>query len=394
MKFDVIIIGGAMVGATLACALGQSDLKIALIEAAPFHPTHPDTRLIALTASSCCLLDNLGIWSTLLSQATPIQQVHVSQQGRFGITRISAQEIGLSTLGHVVPAQDINNALLAALQETKNIHLIYSATLQSLIQDAESVTISVKTTSGTQEYTADVLIGADGSHSTVRQLLAIPTQKIDHHQSAIVTTTELNREHKNIAYERFQKQGAIAMLPLIGNRVGTVWTAANKIIDQLMQLDEREFLRELQQQFGYRLGRLQHSSQRATYPLVMQYAEQQNKENVLLIGNAAHTLYPIAAQGLNLAFYEVARLTEYLLAQTSLKNCIQKFPAHHSQQNFSKTISNGLLELFSNDFLLLSVARQVGMVGFDICTTAKKHFTDAILARKDHVPKLLLRKTL
>jgi len=386
MKFDIIIIGGGMVGGALAYTLSKGPWQIALIDAT--GPANEDTRLIALNEGSCCLFKNSGIWPDLAPYAAPIQQIHVSHQGHFGIARIEAHELGLDTLGHVVPASHINSALFTALHTAENIKLFCPATLKTLTQDADTVTISIDTAQGTEEYTANIVIGADGSHSTVRELLGISTQEIDYQQSALVTITQLARDHKNIAYERFQEEGAIAMLPLTGTQAATIWTASNTHIRHLMQLNDTEFLQQLQQQFGYRLGRLQQIGKRAIYPLYMQQAQQQKKQNVLLIGNAAHTLHPIAAQGLNLALYEVAMLTEYFLAQKSLKRCLQNLPFDYLQQNFRLSLSHGLTELFSKDLFPLNMARQAGMIGFDQCILLKKYFTSHAMGKSGHVPSL------
>lgn len=387
MKFDIIIIGGGMVGAALAYTLSKGPWEIALIDASA--PPNEDARLIALNEGSCCLFKNIGIWPELASYAAPIQQIHVSHRGHFGITRIEAHELGLDALGHVVPASYINTALLTALLNVKNIKLFCPASLKTLAQHTDAVTISIDTAQGTtEEHTADIVIGADGSHSTVRELLGIATQRIDYQQSALVTITELAREHKNIAYERFQEEGAIAMLPLTGARAATIWTASTTHITHLMQLNETAFLQQLQQHFGYRLGRLQQIGKRAIYPLYMQQAQQQKKQNVLLIGNAAHTLHPIAAQGLNIALYEVAVLTEYFLAQKSLKKCLQNLPCDHLQQHFRLSLSHGLTELFSKNLLPFNIARQAGMIGFDQCTLLKKYFINHAMGKSGHVPRL------
>jgi 2-octaprenyl-6-methoxyphenol hydroxylase len=390
-KFDIIIVGGGMVGAALACALQKNVPRIALIDAAPLQAAD-DMRLIALNDSSCCLFNHIGIGPILATHGAPIKEIHVSHQHRFGITRINAEEVGLTTLGQVVPAKYINAALYAALQKTNNVTLLRSAALQALTQDTDTVTLAVATAAGVQEYSANIVIGADGSQSTVRTLLNISVENIDYQQSALVTTTQLARDHKNIAYERFQNQGVIAMLPLPKSCAATIWTADNASITRLMQMDDQVFLQQLQQQFGYRLGRLQHVSKRAVYPLHMHYAQQQIKQNVLLIGNAAHTLHPVAAQGFNLALYEVALLADYFLAQPAIKGCLHNFPPDRLQQNFSRWLSHGLTQLFSNDFFLLNISRPAGMIGFDICSLAKKSFAKYILGKAGHVPQFFLKK--
>lgn len=386
MNFDIIIIGGGMVGGALALALSNGPWQIALIDA--IEEKTEDARLIALNEGSCCLLNNIGIGSSLATFATAIEQVHVSHRGHFGITRIIAEELGLNTLGHVIPAIHINNAVFTALQIKNNIKIICPATLTALSQNSDTVTLTVTTKDAEQTYTADLVIGADGNHSTVRELLGIPTHKTDYQQSALVTITELARHHKNIAYERFQEKGAIAMLPLTDNRAATIWSAPHSDIANLMKLTNTEFLQQLQQQFGYRLGRLLNIGKRATYPLYMQQAQQRKKQNVLLMGNAAHTLHPIAAQGLNVALHEVAVVTDYLQTQSLLKGCLQNLPDNVLQHNFSHRLSHGLTELFSKDLLPLRIARQIAIMSFDQCTPLKKKFAAHAMGKAGLMPRL------
>ena len=215
---------------------------------------------------------------------------------------------------------------------------------------------------------AAIVIGADGTQSTVRKLLGISTEQIDYQQSALVTITELQRDHKNIAYERFQDTGAIAMLPLTGLRAATIWTARTEMISHLLELSDDAFLTELQKQFGYRLGRLIKTGKRAVYPLKSVRAHQQRQQNVLLLGNAAHTLHPIAAQGLNLALYEVNVLADHLIQKTG---SLDNLPDYLGQQNFSTRLSHQLVRLFSNEFFMLSAARSIGMMGLDIFPALK-----------------------
>lgn len=385
MQFDIIIIGGGMVGAALACSLRHTKLKIALVDATT-HTTE-DHRLIALNYSSYCLLQNLDIWKTLAPHAEAIKEVHVSHQGHFGITRLTAAETSYPTLGYVVPAKYITPALYENLS---HITLIQPATLMNLVQETNQITLTIQTTEGIKNLTGKCIIGADGNHSTVRKLLNISTTTTDYQQSALVTITELQRSHYNIAYERFQKEGAIAMLPLTENRAATIWTASNTVINELMQLDDHTFLHRLQKQFGYRLGRFKKIQKRFTYPLQMIKAETQLKERAILIGNAAHALHPIAAQGLNLALYEIAVLADYFRDNTIEKITLTDFSLQ--QQKTSTRLSHHLTWLFSNDFFVLNAARVVGMLGLDLCLPLKERFTQQAMGQTGAIPSLLQGK--
>lgn len=385
MQYDLMIIGGGMVGATLAAVLKNTDMRIALVDEAKFSSVE-DERLIALNDASVTLFENSGIWQKLLPYATPIKQVHVSKRGRFGITRIDANVVGLPALGYVVPAKYINAALLAHLSDAKNITTIKPATLESLSQDETGVELSIRASESLENYKAKLVIGADGSYSTVRALLHIPTEIVDYEQSALVTTTSLSRDHHHIAYERFLDEGAIAMLPLQDNKVATIWTAANDVIAALMKLSDKDFLEELQKHFGYRLGRLEGIGKRAIYPLKMIKAKYQRDRHVCLIGNAAHTIHPIAAQGLNLALHEVAVVASALLEKNPL------LMDNIGQQSFSQKLSHRLTWLFSCDMFVFNQLRQVGLVGLDVMAGLKKRFATNTIGRSGFMPNLLIRK--
>ncbi len=381
MKFDLIIIGGGMVGVTLAAVLKNTDISIALVDEAK-HSTTEDERLIALNDASVSLFENSGIWPLLKPHAAPIKQVHVSKKGRFGITCIDADIVGLDALGCVVPAKYINAALEAHLADAKNITCIKPATLESLTQDEQGVELSMN---DGKHYQAKLVIGADGSYSTVRTLLEIPTETIDYQQSALVTTTHLSRDHNYIAYERFLDNGALAMLPLTDMKVATIWTAANDVIADLMKLSDQDFLQALQKYFGYRLGRLQGIGKRAIYPLKMIKAKYRRKQHVWLIGNAAHTIHPIAAQGLNLALYEVAVIASALLEKNPV--LMDKI----DNRNFNQQLSHQLTWLFSSDMFVFNQVRQAGLIGLDLLTGLKKRFATKAIGRSGFLPTLLIR---
>jgi 2-octaprenyl-6-methoxyphenol hydroxylase len=384
MPFNVSIVGGGMVGAALAVALKNTSLQIALIEASSM-PLAEDLRLIALNDSSIRLFENIGVWSALKSYATPIEQIHVSHRGHFGMTRIDCKELNLRALGYVVPAKYINTALYSALEGAQNIKLIHSTKVCALRQMEEGVSLDITSDFSIQTLKTDVVIGADGSFSTVRDLLGIAIHKVDYEQSALVTATILKRDHKNIAYERFQTEGAIAMLPLSFNRAATIWTASNEMVAHLMTLTEDEFLTKLQTFFGYRLGRFLSIEKRSTYPLQMIQTKQPLKQNVLLIGNAAHTFHPIAAQGLNLALYEVAHVANYLQNFTE-KVSFKHLPIDSLQENFSKNLSHHLTWLFSSEFFVFNIARPLGLLGLDVLPGLKKRFALQAMGKNRSIP--------
>jgi 2-octaprenyl-6-methoxyphenol hydroxylase len=369
---DVTIIGSGMVGMTLACALKASQAKIALVDAAPCHAMTPH-RLIALNGASYHLFKNIGLGDVLTQYGTPIQKIHVSHRGHFGSVRLSAEEMGYSMIGCVIPEKYIVQGLSGLLSRSENITCYRPEKLTAIEQDHEKNSVTLFTDQ--RELHSKIVIGADGTHSTVRALLKIDITAHDYYQSALVAEVNLSRSHMNVAYERFQESGAIAMLPLLNNTAAMIWTAPNDHIESLKRLDDPLFLKELQDCFGYRLGRFQSISHRATYPLLMQSAVEQIKGRVLLLGNAAHTMHPIAAQGLNTALHETTQLIDYLISLPFFDDAFQHFSFNVSPVNFGSTVSHGLACLFSKKGWWLNPVRSVGMIGFDLCSFAKARFT-------------------
>lgn len=380
----MIIVGGGLVGAGLAAALCDFPLRIALIDAR--MPSNDDPRLFALNLGSCRFLQNLGLWPVLSNHASRIDQVHVSFQGHFGAVRLNCEEVRLPSLGYVIPARFVELALnekLIAQQE--NPHIYRPATLKSLTQKNGCATLVVETASEEKILQSNIVIGADGTESTVREQLNIPVEVVDYQQSALVMRTTLQRSHHHIAYERFKANGAIAMLPLVGNECATIWTDDCSTLSQLKALSDEELLRALQKEFGYRLGRLQQISQRSVFPLRMVRAEKTFDQCVFLLGNSAHTLHPIAAQGFNLALYEVARLVAKIEEKQSQQNSFTSLDLQEiselvqPQQALSIGVSHRLANLFKSHSPILHSFLQLGMIGMDILTPIKKMFMEKII---------------
>lgn len=394
LHYDLIIVGGGLVGAGLAVALRQSNVRIALVDAR--LPGHDDPRLFALNNSSCQFLENLNIWTALAPHAAAIHQVHVSHQGRFGAVRLRAEDLALPTLGHVVPACYIEEVLNEALASLSNCTTYRPAKLHALHQQDGFAQLKIIMEDKEIMLQSPLVIGADGTESTVRKQLNIVTDIVDYQQSALVTRTSLQRSHQQIAYERFHSQGAIAMLPLVGNECATIWTADHATIEQLMSLSDAAFLTELQSQFGYRLGRLLAVSKRHVFPLRMVRAKKAVEQCVFLLGNSAHTLSPIAAQGFNLALYEVAVLVEGIVEKMARQETFTAMDLEgvnaktQKQQAISVGISHRLAQLFSQESHLMTCLIQLGMVGLDIAAPIKSRLLNSMMGRRGQVPHLFL----
>lgn len=387
MHYDLVIIGGGLVGAGAALALQGSGLKIALVDNR--LPSNEDPRLFALNTHSCQFLKYLNLWPKLAPHAAAIHQVHVSHQHHFGTVRLHNEDIGLPELGCVIPAYIIEAAIneqLHHIEQYRPAHL-------KVLAPKEKMELTIETESEERTITATLLIGADGTHSTVRKLVNVNTSLFDYEQSALVTRTRLSRPHHHIAYERFTSQGAIAMLPLNDPSLGshccaTIWTADHAMIKQLMALSDHEFLNTLQQEFGYRLGRFQTTAKRHTYPLQKVKAEKPISKNVFLIGNAAHTLHPIAAQGFNLALFEVGLIVEAIQKHVKQKESLNSLdltaiseqlkPFEKRSVNFSHLLS----QLFLTKSVLRKKALQLGMMGLNYGAPLKKQFIKQMIGKR------------
>jgi 2-octaprenyl-6-methoxyphenol hydroxylase len=314
--FDLIIIGGGLAGASLACALKNTPLKIAVIEAFALNtdaqPSYDD-RTVALSYGSRCIFDAMGLWPSLQPYAQAIDTIHISDRGHFGVTRLTRQQENVPALGYVLENRNIGQQLYQDLHEAKNIHLFCPAELVALQQADDQVAVDILVEGETRHLSAALLVAADGNNSQVMKVLNIGSSRKEYNQSALITNITPGKKHNNVAYERFTDTGPLAFLPMTENRCSVVWTLAPEQAEMLQGLDEKDFLAQLQQRFGFRLGQIKKSGKRHVYPLFLQSATQMASKRVAIIGNAAHSVHPVAGQGFNLALRDVALLAELIV---------------------------------------------------------------------------------
>lgn len=379
-RFDIVIVGGGMNGASLALALAGSGLRLALLESRPLdasdRPSYDD-RAIALALGSVRILDRLGVWPQLQPQAEPIRQIHISDRGHFGFCRIDRAEEGVDYLGQVALARDIGLALDQGLRQA-NLTLICPATLLDFEQLDARVRLRLSSPEGQRTIDAALLVAADGAESPVRKALGLPVRQWDYGQHALVANITPGRPHQGVAYERFTDTGPLALLPMPGERCAMVWTARDDQVDGLLALDAARFLVRLQQRFGYRLGPFRQLGRRAAYPLRMMQVREHFRGRVLLIGNAAHTVHPIAGQGFNLGLRDVAVLAELLRAAARNgqdpgdEALLRAYVARRDGDQQGVTLATDLLaRLFASPLPPLRWARDLGLLGIDLLPGAK-----------------------
>ncbi len=311
-KFDLIIIGAGMVGAALAASLGNTPLRIAIIEGTP--PEAPDDgqvdlRVSAISRASQHLLEAVGAWPALADHATPYQCMHIWDSGGHGSTTFSATELGENDLGHIVENRRIQFSLWEILQSQSNVTRFCPALLDSLSPGLEQA--EVRLADG-QPLTAQLVVGADGGRSQVRQLAGIATTGWSYGQKTIVGNVTTGRSHQHTAWQRFLPTGPVAFLPLRDGRCSIAWHTQSDDADRLMALDDAAFCAELTKATGQVLGEVQSIGRRGYFPLRRQHAVNYHRGRVALAGDAAHTIHPLAGQGVNLGFLDARVLAEIL----------------------------------------------------------------------------------
>lgn len=397
MHYDIAIIGAGLVGASLALSLKDSGLRVALIDATMSNPA--DKRLFALNISSVNFLSHIGIWDSIAKEASPIHKVHVSRRKRFGVLTLTADDVNLPSLGFMMPARHLEAALFAALQTESAVDCYRPMQLIALQEHVDHVQLTLQQADGeTKSIQAHYVIGADGTHSTVRQLMGWEVHTADAKETAIVTEMTTDQHHQQVAYERFYETGVLAMLPLKDQRLAVILTAPTSDATALLTLSDVDFMAHVQALIGNRLGKLQTVLPRASYPLATVLAKQAASKRVLLLGNAAHTVHPVAAQGFNLALFEVALFIDAMMNQLQKQNSLAGFDCaaieaqFAMQQTISINASSRLSSMLRKPSLCADLSLQFGMGVLEMSGLLKQQFIHAMLGRFKAVPRLMAEK--
>lgn len=401
--YDLVIAGGGMVGASLACALlpvAQAlQLKIALVELQPlpppgenrFQPSY-DARSTALAYGARSFYQATGVWQRLREHLTPIEHIHVSDRGRFGATRLHAADEKVPALGYVVENHWLGQVLLDHIRQDDSgcLDFICPAEIESLAPGEGCSLLSVKTPDAQLQLQTELAVIADGGRSGLREALGIVCEERYYAQHALVANVSLDRPHQHIAYERFTESGPMALLPgetLNGEyRCGLVWTLPDNDVTDILALDDAAFLQQLQQVFGYRAGRFVRVGERYHYPLKLTLAQEQVRAGLVVLGNAAHAMHPIAGQGYNLALRGVTDLAENLIASRQMGRSLgdlTRLQAYELQRKADqlRTIgfSDKTMRLFSNTNPVLGLGRSLGLQMLDVCPLGKTLFARAAM---------------
>ena len=401
MHYDIVVAGGGMVGASLALAIAPLGLRVAIVEPvardAAGQPSFDD-RTTALSRSSQRMFEAMGLWDDIVAAATPIERIHVSDRGRFGFSHIDAEEQGVEALGYVVINRVLGRVLQAALADLDELEVLCPARIMAAETGTERVRVTIDEDGKVALLNCDLLVAADGANSTVRDMIGITADQVAYGQRAVIGNLLTEKPLDNCAYERFTEHGPLALLPMTEGRAGFVWTVSEQDADRVLTLDDGAFLGHLQQQFGNRLGLFSRVGQRAAYPLMLSKALRLTAQRAVLVGNSAHGLHPVAAQGFNLGLRDVAALCDCIAdaiadegeaADVGSARLLQRYADwRKSDQKKLVGFTDGLVRLFGSSAPPLRALRNVGMLGFDLVPGVRSLFAKHTMGLAGRLPRL------
>ena len=369
-QVDVLVIGGGPVGAALARALSGHPVSMIVLEAKT--SPGPDPRVLALSHGSRLFLERIGAWQNV-RRATPINTIHVSQKGGFGRAVLRAEESGVPSLGHVAGYGEIHDALVEGLSPEIYVE---GATAREI--DLSRGTVDFDYLGERRQVCARLIVMAEGGR-LVEQVKGIEVHRKDYGQWAVIGQVKTDRPHGNIAYERFTKEGPVALLPF-GDGFSLVWTATPDYARSLVEMERGEFLQRLQDHFGSRAGRFVDCDKRSGFPLALRYCEPIVAERLALVGNAAQTLHPVSGQGLNLGLRDVAALSRSILdcpideiGHPGMLSAHAK--SRRTDREGGIRFTDSLIRIFSNEIPLLDSGRGLGLAALDCLPPARKWFS-------------------
>ncbi|OEF27771.1 2-octaprenyl-6-methoxyphenyl hydroxylase [Vibrio rumoiensis] len=375
-QYDVAIIGAGMAGATLALAIHQlceGKLKIAVVEAnqmdgSALHPGF-DSRAIALSFGTSNILKQLNLWPDFLPFLTPITDIEVSDKGHCGLADIKAESQGVEALGYVVELENVGRIYQQKLMQCPSIDYFCPNTIKTIKRTLDDVVVTLDDDS---QFSAKLLVAADGALSESCQQLGIPLTEIDFEQFAVIVNVSTEQLPQGRAFERFTSSGPLAFLPMSEGRSSVVWCVSEQRSRQLMATSDHEIITQLQQDFGWRLGKITRVGARGCYPLLLRYRESVVSHRSVVIGNAAQTLHPIAGQGFNLGIRDVISLAEEI--QKAHKVCgdigdysvlSQYRQRRDHDRNSTMSLTSSLVNCFSNDLLAMRIGRNLGLLAMN-----------------------------
>jgi len=393
--YDLVIVGAGMVGASLACILDRvkfdEPFHILLVESAAIDldapPAQPsfDARSTVLSHGTVSYFRELGLWDSLQSGTAPIKRIHVSDQGKFGAVRMNSDEQGVEALGHVVENRILGNMFNRALSGAAGLELCSHTRVSDIAALPDGMQVTLEHNQAKSTLTTDLVVLAEGGRSGLCEKLGINRSTVSYDQQAIIANVAFSKSHENLAFERFTPNGPLALLPLPDldgeHRAALVWTQHSEEVAQVCELPDAEFLSRLQEEFGGRVGKFTRVGERHSYPLSLVQADEQVRPGLVLLGNVAHSLHPVAGQGFNLAFRDTTRLAARIIDARKRGN--NPGQIHYLQAYLDETLhdqemtagfSHYMTRLFSKENPAAVWARKFGLFSIDLVFPLRKAF--------------------
>ena len=399
---DIAIVGGGLAGASLAVALAPLGYDIKVIEAVAYkaaeQPSYDD-RTLALSHSSCRILSGIGLWEMLEADATAIRKIYITELARPGRVVLDAAEMGLTEFGQVVEARRFGVAVTGQLEQLKNIELISPAKVKDIELGGPTVKLQLESDGGVDELEARLVVAADGANSFIRNHLQIPTEFRDYGQTAVICNITPAMAHEGRAFECLTETGPFAVLPHTGDRCGLVWSVASRNAQEILDLDDETFIARAQERFGTKLGDFIQVGKRTAYPLKLTRAKQDVRERLVILGNAAHAIHPIGAQGFNLALRDAAVLAEVLAddygddpGESVLLHQYSRW--RRQDQRGTIATSDGMTRLFAHPSMLAAGLRTGGLIAHALLPSLRRKSAIKAMGYRGRVPRLALGEPL
>jgi len=389
--YDVVVIGGGMVGCSFAGLLEQASggtRSILVLDATTFDSGKQpgfDDRSTALSWNSRQILESAGLWGGMAGQLTAIRKVEISDRGRFGMASLDCAELDTEALGYVAENRTLGAVLSAAITASSSISRLAPALIDNLEPVAHGMRLVVSADESQHELNADLVVLAEGGRSPICGRLGIEQKQEKYGQQALIANIGFDRQHNNIAYERFTEAGPLAVLPLSpfagSQRAALVWTISEIELDRYRSMSDSRVLQQLQQEFGHRLGQLQTIGERSYFPLILSVASEQVRPGLVLLGNVAHTLHPVAGQGFNLALRDAKELAMTLAqgaAEGVLMGDLRLLQTYLDRRSFDQrksiNFTDKINRLFSSSAQARVILRKTGLLSIDLLPPIRRDF--------------------
>lgn len=365
--YDLAIVGGGIVGATLACALKDSGLSVVILEAQP-PSSAQKPQAYNLSILSGRIFQGIGVWQNILPQITTYQQIRLSDADYGGVVQFQLQDLGTEALGYIAEHRVLLGSLSEFVSESSNLTLLCPARVESVQYDAQGVQITANLSGESCQLRTRLVVAADGARSPIRNAAGINTRGWQYWQSCVTARIKTEKPHHNTAFERFWPSGPMGVLPLSEHRCQVVWTAPHAEAKALLELDERAFLEQLEQRTGGILGRLELENTRVLFPVQLMQSDRYIQSRLALIGDAAHCCHPLGGQGLNMGIRDAAALAQVL--QTALQQgedigalkVLKRYERWRKLENWTILGFTDILDrMFSNNWLPLVTVRRIGL---------------------------------